>query len=245
MSLGPRHRAGVLRPPVAGALLSVLVLTSASAAEAATITGTVSWSKPRAPMPVAIARDHHVCGRAAPILDLDVDVDPRGRVMGAIVFIDGAPPKRDLAPLDVSLDQQNCRFVPRASAATVGSTLRVRSSDPVLHNVHVRDAAKKTVANYAMPVMGQQITIPLDATGELTITCDAGHVWMRAGLVVLDHELFTTSGAAGAYTLANVPPGTHRIVAWHPDLGRREATVVVAEGTSVPVRVDLAFGPLP
>lgn len=238
------HRAGVQRPPVAGLVLSVpalsvLLAAFAPSAEAATVTGTITWSTPRAPKPVAVARDHHVCGHDVPILDLEVDVDRRGRVTGAVVFVDGAPPSRDLGTADVLIDQKNCRFVPRVVATTVGSTLRVRSSDPVLHNVHVRDAARKTVANYAMPVMGQELAVRLERPGELSVACDAGHVWMRAGLYVFDHGLFTWSGAAGVFTLNGVPPGAHRIVAWHPDLGRREATVVVAEG--VPVRADLVF----
>lgn len=169
-----------------------------------------------------------------------MDVDRYGRVQGAIVWIDGEPAPKKLPVKEVRLDQKGCLFVPNALVATVGSTLVVSSSDPLLHNVHIKDEKGATFANFSMPVMGQEAKIALKKPGVFSVRCEAGHEWMRAGIVVLEHARFGVSGVTGEFTLRDVAPGPHRVIAFHPELGRVEKTIVAGEG-NVPVHVDLTF----
>lgn len=179
-----------------------------------------------------------MCPKAVP--EKQIEVDARGGVKQAVVWLATAAPSKKKIAQDVSLDQKSCFFVPVAQAAAVGSTLVVTSSDPVLHNVHVKDEKGATIANVSMPVMGQQVRVPLAKPGVVSVICEAGHAWMHASIVVLEHSNFAVTGAGGRYELRDVAPGTHRVIAFHPELGRVEATVVVAE-TKTPVRVDLSF----
>jgi plastocyanin len=169
-----------------------------------------------------------------------VEVDALGRVTRAVVWTENGSRGGKLPALEVTLDQRRCFFVPIVQAATVGSTLVVTSSDPLLHNVHIKDATGATVANVSMPVMGQQIRVPLKKPGVLSIHCEAGHAWMRAAIVVFDHPNYDVTVTGGRFELRDVAPGPHRVIAFHPELGRVERTVVVGE-TKIPVRVDLAF----
>lgn len=212
-------------------------LALAPEAHAATITGTVSWARPRTST-ISPTKDRHVCSRVVRVPD--VSVSARGGVAEAIIYLDGVPPEAAPPRVDARVDQLDCRFVPHVAAATLGSRLVLANSDALLHNVHVYDSAGRTVANYAMPVRGQETAIKLDAPGDLRLGCDAGHDWMAAHVRVFAHRYFTQSGPGGSYTLGKLAPGRYRVVAWHPDLGSIETTVVAGEGP--PVRADLVFG---
>lgn len=183
-------------------------------------------------------RDRHVCPGV--VAKKQVAVDARGRVNGAVVWIEGAASPKKLSKSEVTIDQIGCAFVPGVQVITAGSTLVVGSSDPVLHNVHIKDEHNATVANFSMPVMGQRATLRLDKPGIYTLRCEAGHDWMRAAIVVLPHEGFTVSDATGRFRLPNLAPGTHHVIAFHPELGRVERTVVAEDATAT-YPVDLAF----
>jgi hypothetical protein len=57
-------------------------------------------------------------------------------------------------------------------------------------------------------------------------------------VVVSEHRYFTVTGDDGAFELADVPPGSHTVEAWHEKLGTLTAEVKVDEGQSV----DPKFG---
>jgi hypothetical protein len=59
--------------------------------------------------------------------------------------------------------------------------------------------------------------------------------------VVQDHPYFAVTGEDGNFTIADIPPGTYKILAWHEKLGKKQAQVkVAAKGKA---RVDFAFSP--
>jgi hypothetical protein len=221
-----------------------LWLTAAAAAEGV-VTGTVS--APEAP-PAILAHltvDRHVCGQEGPVYERRTTIDPQGRVAQALVWLEGGPPdpppkRRRAAPPRVLIDQQNCAFVPRISAARAGAELWFRNSDPVLHNVHAVGPAGESIANFAMPIRGQEVSAGvLSRPGEIHLRCDAGHRWMSAVIRVFEHGRFSQTDSQGRFRIGGVPPGTYRLVAWHPDLGRRETEIVLAGPGEV--AADLRF----
>jgi plastocyanin len=219
-------------------LLFLALLLLAGPARAGTITGTISWANTTTIAKELVLRDRHVCPQTIPTKQ--VVVDARGRVRGALVWIEGAAPQKKLPKEELTIDQVGCTFVPIARVTTVGSTLIVGSSDPVLHNVHIKDEKNATVANFSMPVMGQRAKLVLQKPGVYSLHCEAGHDWMRATIVVLDHAAFAVSDAAGRFALPNVAPGTHHVIAFHPELGRISRTVVVTDAAA-PLNVDFSF----
>jgi plastocyanin len=206
----------------------------------ATLTGTITWTSTKSFSPVAVARDRHVCGRSGPIYDAYVRIDAKRRVAAAVVYLDDAKPTGVVSVREVAFDQKNCVFEPHVAASTRGSSIRFRSSDPVLHNVHITDEKGRTLANYAMPVMDQEVSVKPSAPGTLTISC-ASHSWMHAYVRVFDHPFFDVTKAAGVFEIAHVEPGEHTLVAWHPDIGRVAKKVLVPEDPKARIAVDLAF----
>ncbi len=69
----------------------------------------------------------------------------------------------------------------------------------------------------------------LAKVGQIEATCEV-HPWSRAWLLVFDHPYAVVTGRDGAFRLDGVPPGRHRVLAWHERYGVRESAVTVAPG---------------
>ncbi len=132
----------------------------------------------------------------------------------------------------VVLDQQRCWYVPRVVGVRVGQPLEVRNSDPLLHNVRANSAVNEPF-NQGQPVQGMHYAHTF-STAEVMVPmkCDV-HAWMNAYIGVVNHPYFAVTGADGAFTLANLPPGSYTVEAWHEAAGTQSGTVTVtAHGTA-------------
>lgn len=137
----------------------------------------------------------------------------------------------------VMLDQKGCQYSPRMVAVQAGQALKIRNSDPTLHNVHFRPALNKEI-NVGQPRAGMESSRVFPKPEVLVpIGCDV-HPWMRANLAVLSHPFFAVSTEAGAFEIRNVPIGTYEIEARHGKLKPVSATVAVSGAVT---SVDLAL----
>ena len=126
----------------------------------------------------------------------------------------------------VVLDQDKCRYVPRVLGVRVGQPLQVKNSDPLLHNVRA-DGKINQSFNTSTPIEGMSFQRTF-ATSEVMVPfkCDV-HAWMQAFVGVLDHPYFGATAEDGKVVLANMPPGTYTIEAWHETLGTRTQQVTI------------------
>jgi plastocyanin len=212
--------------------LVLLLAAAAAPAFAGDVEGTVKLSGPvPALAPLAVTKDRPTCGDAAPDESL---VTAGGRLANVVVTAPGAPTAR---PVQVTLDQRGCRFVPHVLAAPVGSTLELANGDAVLHGTHGW-AGHATRFDVVMPEKGMRVPTRLDRAGLIEVRCDV-HGWMRAYVVVAEAPA-AVSGADGAFVLRDLPAGTYTLAAWHERLGTRNVEVTVpAQGA---VRVEVDFG---
>jgi plastocyanin len=174
-----------------------------------------------APLPRSepITKDQSVCGSAAPVTRLTLGSD--NAIRGAFVYLDGISTTEDARPrLSTQVEQKGCEYGPHVMTLTAGSDLEIVNSDPILHNVHARQATAdglQTVFNIAQPVRGQRTKVdaPLDKPGIVALTCEAGHPWMTAYILVASHPFVATSDDRGEFVINDVPPGTYPIKMWH------------------------------
>jgi plastocyanin len=152
-----------------------------------------------------------------------------GEVENAIVAItDGLGGRVFAVPeTPVVIDQRGCLFVPRVAAAQVDQPIKFLNGDALAHNVHATPP-KSSAWNFSLGLKGASRTLEIDeAQPVIPIKCDI-HPWMQAYLGVYDHPYFMVTGADGAFTLRDVPPGTYTLEAWHERFGTRTATVTLA-----------------
>ena len=209
------------------ALLGITILPAISVAQASyqvvavedggTITGNVKWQGPVPHLiPAEINKDPQVCDPSGQKhRDLErLLLGPSGGVANTVVFLRNITRGKamDLPEARRILNQKNCRYEPHILLVPLDATLTVKSSDPLLHTVHMSGSA-----DYNLPFtsQGQEITRPMTRDGVVSLRCNAGHVWMNGEMIVAKHPYYAVTDQDGNFRMTDVPPGTYEIVAWH------------------------------
>jgi plastocyanin len=181
--------------------------------DAGVLAGVVRFAgvPPKMP-PLRVNKNRDVCGESKPSEALVVAAD--GGVKGSVILVEGVTRGKKVES-EVVLDNAGCVFVPHVTAVAAGGRVRVKNSDPILHNTH-GFLGKPTVFNLALPNKDQAIDITrrLTKPGVVRVLCDA-HPHMFGWLVVHDSPYFAVTDARGAWRIDAVPPGTYRVTQWH------------------------------
>lgn len=186
-----------------------------------TITGTVKWS---GPMPhlasMTIFKDQQICDpESAKTRDLErLVVGPQQGVANTVVFlkdISGGKPM-DIPPQRRSINQKRCRYEPHVLLVPATGTLQMKSSDAVLHTIHMDGAA---TYNLPFPFPDKVISRNMPTVGLVNLKCNGGHTWMNAELLVVPHPYYAVTDETGKFELSDVPPGKYQLVAWHEGWG--------------------------
>jgi hypothetical protein len=213
----------------------LLATTTASAAPAGTLSGSVRLAGPppaRPPLPVF--KHEEVCGRSVP--DDRLVVGPGGGLRYAVVTVEGVRGgKKAERDVTIVLNNLACRFEPHVQVAEIGQWLDIRNGDPILHNADARLGAE-TLFNVALPP-GRQVRKPIARAGLVAVICDVRHTWMSAFLVVTDHPYHSVTDAEGAYEIRDLPPGAYVVRVWHEELGTLEQPVTIEPGRTAAIDV--------
>jgi plastocyanin len=165
-------------------------------------------------------------------------VNDNGTLQHVFVYLEDAPATGDGARRQPALlDQVNCRYVPHALGVQAGQTLRVRSSDATLHNVHALSQANRAF-NLSMTRAGEEKTVTFAKHEFVPLKCDV-HPWMTAYVGVFENLWFAVTDHSGTFEITNVPEGSYKLVAWHERYGRVEQEVWV--GSDKPLDVMLEY----
>jgi hypothetical protein len=217
------------RPVIA---LAALLAFTPPVAHAGELRGVVRFTgAPPALAPVETTKERALCGDSVPDETLRVS---NGKLANAVVIVKGAPVP---PPGKGTLDQRTCRYVPHVQAIPVGSTLELVNGDPTLHNVHGY-LGQATAFNLAMPSKDQRVARQMKKPGLVAVRCDV-HDWMSAYVWVVDAP-FAVTGEDGSFAIANLPPGTYEVSAWHERLGERKASVTVPPAGAA--SLELVYG---
>ena len=237
------------------ALLAFGVLTSV--AFAGTITGTVMYDGDAPARPTLTATKDQHCIDAVKGTKSEALVVSKGKGIKNVVIyarVRGAKPTvPDKNPV---MDQKECAYYPHVLAVVAGATVDITSSDPVSHNVHSH-AKKNDAINLLIPQPGKIIPHKVTKAEEIKFTCDI-HSWMTGYIVAVPNDFFTVTGykdADGAwissddyeksadignYSIADVPAGKVRVVAWHEELGSANKTIEVPASGDIAVNFTSA-----
>lgn len=174
---------------------------------------------------------------AAPAADLTGRVvDARGEpVADAVVFVLAAA---DAAPAPGAgktavMDQVDRQFVPHVLPVAAGTAVSFPNHDQIHHHVYSFSSAK----TFEIPLYKGEQAAPVvfDQPGAVKLGCNI-HDWMSGVILVVPTSVFATTDATGAFTLRDLPPGPHSVVAWH------EASRTAVDATAQ--RVEAGAPPL-
>ena len=178
---------------------------------------------------------------AATIHVAPVAVDAAGQLKDVMVYVkDPGVVPGDAPAGPAVLDQVNCLYVPHVLGVRVGQVLRVKSSDPTLHNVHTLPTGNRGV-NFGLARAGEWRDLTFDRVDQFPVKCDV-HPWMTAHVYVFDHPFFALTGADGRFEIVGLAPGDHEVVFSHPFLGERVRRVKVDASAASEVAVTFERG---
>jgi plastocyanin len=124
----------------------------------------------------------------------------------------GAPPAEPQAP-QPSMDQEQQTFIPSLLLVRTGQPVDFLNHDDVLHNVRVKDdETKESAFNVAIPT-GEKYTHTFKRDGFYDVGCDI-HPGMSAQIMSTSSPYAVVADASGAFTIANVPNGPYKAVAY-------------------------------
>jgi hypothetical protein len=230
--------------PQTSAVVSILAVAliatyspPARSQEGGTIKGTVVYTG-TVPTKKTIPKNPEVCGK--PHDAHLVVVGANKGVKDAIVYLDleGVPKGKPMAkPAKTPvIDNKDCKFVPESQVIPPGP-IEIVNSDPLLHNTH-GFYGKRTAFNVALPNQGQRITKELPRPGVVRVECDE-HGHMHGTIYVADHPYHAVTGADGAFTIQDVPPGSYTLVVYQWHVGPTQTSVTVKPKEIADVTVDL------
>ena len=140
-----------------------------------------------------------------------------------VVYLEG---QFQSQPTTAILEQKNRQFSADTLVVPVGSTVSFPNRDPIFHNVFSLSKPKTfDLGNYPKD---HTRTIDFPKPGIVFVNCHL-HPNMSAAIMVAPNQWCTKADAAGRFKLADVPPGSYSIVAWHRAAGFFRQTVKVAK----------------
>jgi len=164
--------------------------------------------------------------------DGSVLVDANGGLQNVFVYVSGGLDNWTFTAPDepVLLDQVGCSYTPRVVGMMTGQVLRVRNSDPTVHNVHTFPK-KNRASNTSQPAGSKPLDIAMKR-GEVLVTvkCDM-HAWMQASVGIVDSPFFAVTAADGSFTLPKLPAGEYEVSAIHEVYGKAaKQTLTIGDG---------------
>ena len=238
--------------------VALLVSTMlASAAFAGTITGTVMYEGDAPERPdLTATKDQHCIDAVTGTKSEALVVSKAKGIKNVVIYARVRRAKPILPDKNPVMDQKACAYYPHVLAVVAGSTVDITSSDPVAHNVHSH-AKKNEAINYQIPQPGKVIPHTVAKAEEIKFTCDI-HAWMTGYIVAVPNNFFAVTGYknadgtwissdayeesedTGGYSIAEVPAGKVRVVAWHEELGSANKTVEVPASGDIAVNFTSA-----
>jgi hypothetical protein len=191
------------------------------------------------PAPLKVFKNRDFCGRTVANESLIVNRD--GGVQNTVIILRSMNHEIMAQPASIVLDNRNCAFSPRIQVAPLGSELRLKNSDPILHAVHAR-LGRETLFNVGLP-RWRQVTKSLTRSGIIKIDCDVLHTWMSAAIVVTASPYHAVTDQHGRFAVERLPAGDYEIEAWHEKLGSRKRRFVVSENAQTSIDIVYASNP--
>ncbi|MGH9703376.1 MAG: carboxypeptidase regulatory-like domain-containing protein, partial [Candidatus Acidiferrales bacterium] len=165
------------------------------------------------------------CAKAhsSPVMPEEVVTGSGGSLENVIVYVKEGLGDRtfDVPKQAVELNQKGCMYQPHVVALMAGQELQVKNDDQTTHNIHPMPKDNREW-NKSQPPGSSPIEDSF-ARPEVAIPVKCNvHPWMKAYIGVLSSPYFQITGKDGSFSIANVPPGTYTVTAWHELYGTQD-----------------------
>jgi hypothetical protein len=216
---------------------SVAGLARGAAAGSAVTTGEVAGKvyfqgvKPQLPQ-ISMEQDR-VCAseQTGPVYPEDGRVNPNGTLPNVFVYVKQGLGQETFKPpsTPVTLVQQRCEYAPHVLGIMVGQPLKVVSSDPTTHNIHIMAKDNRSWNVSQQPGSQPFISRFLHPEIMIPVKCNQ-HPWMKAYIGVTTNPFYAITSEDGTFIVKGLPSGHYTLEAWTATFGTQESEVTVEPG---------------
>jgi hypothetical protein len=186
------------------------------------------------------------------VLLREFNVDNDGGLQDAVVAVQNVERGKAFRSRDTELVTVNCMFHPAdvpeseqfefhhgqlvhvhplLTVIRNHTELSVLNRDPITHAAQVYQPEKgNRVLSFPVPVSLQASRgyVDLENGRQIAqIICEM-HEYMQTWAWIVDNPYFAKTGKYGDFTIENLPPGTYRVIAWHPHMKPIEKEVTIS-----------------
>jgi plastocyanin len=192
-------------------------------------------------------------------------VGPAGEFRDVVVYLEGVERGKPFGKTEVRIEARDCQFQPFTTVVRDGQPVTVVNMDPVMHDIQAYETSElgpRVLFNVPLPMNpqhprnfkdhseaalyhrhlpGAPMTqrVHLSKHRRIFVMQCGFHAYMESWGLAVSNPYVAKTDEQGRFTLSEVPPGTYRLVVWHPYVRSRiEQSVTV--GPRAVVEVDLA-----
>jgi plastocyanin len=132
------------------------------------------------------------------------------------------------------MDQLGLAFTPMFLLARPGENVRFTNSETIAHNVTVAYSDNDSTVLDAETDPAAAIDLLMEREGGYEVSCDL-HPGMRAFIFVTSAPYAAYADNSGAFSIADVPPGSYTLSVWNVDPARRSERTLEVTGPSTQV----------
>jgi len=209
------------------ALLAASAITVAAPA-GGTISGKVTYEGTPAKMkPIDMSKEPS-CAKmySTPPLSQTVETGAGNTLEDVVVYVSAGAPDDAVPSSAATFTQKGCRYIPHILAFQVGQELKIINDDQTSHNIHPLPKLNREW-NKSQPPGTPPISEKYDKAEFIPVKCNV-HPWMHGTFAVLKNSHYSISNDAGAFSLANLPPGKYTITAWQESYGDMSQDVTIS-----------------
>jgi hypothetical protein len=196
------------------------------------------------------------------------NVGSAGQFRDVVVYLEnvekGKSFSREQTP---RIEAKDCRFVPFATVMREKSDVVVVNLDPVMHDIQAYETSQlgpRMLFNVPLPVNphhpqdlkdrgddaamyhthhpGEPMKQFVDLTkGRKVFVMQCGfHAYMESWGLAMENPYYAMTDQDGRFEIGDIPPGTYKLLIWHPYLnGTKEQTVTIQPKSQVKVDIKI------
>ncbi len=188
-------------------------------------------------------------------------VDPDGGFKDVVILLTDIKKGKTFEYTPPRIEAVDCTFDPYIIVVRDRDKIEVVNMDPVLHDIQAYETSKmgaRVLFNIPLPMskkikkqqLLKKVTVKNRAgkviahsikmrKGRNVIVMQCGfHAYMESWGLAVNHPYYVLSSQDGRYAISDIPPGTYKVMVWHPLLSQ-EFDVTIEPGQATTLDTDL------
>lgn len=196
------------------------------------------------------------------------NVGPAGEFRDVVVYLEGIEKGKSFASTFTSprIEARDCRFVPFTTIVREKENVVVVNMDPVMHDIQAYESSQlgaRVLFNVPLPMNPQHPRDLKDRSdaamyhkhlagdpmkqlvgmskGRRVFVMQCGfHAYMESWGLAMENPYYATTDQDGRFEISDIPPGTYKLVVWHPYIGgAKERVITIPPKGQVALEVDI------